>query len=271
MTNVVEANGGLFGVWRLVSARMTLLDSGEVTDLLGAASKGYAVFHPSGRMMVILTAAGRTAPGGPGMTAYTGRFRVEGNRLITSVDVAWVPAWEGTGAPVLRTGRQQAYAVLGTEPQRPAAGRAESGPRRVGARRVAESRAGFASTFASYISAFAKVLWSAHRARKSAAPPKVGQPGPKPLLRPRRTTMALTRSFRETVAKRAKDDPAFRAALVEQAMQNLVDGEMGIALAQMRDVVNAAMGLDALAAETGIQKTSLMRMSAAKGIRGPTT
>jgi DNA-binding phage protein len=77
--------------------------------------------------------------------------------------------------------------------------------------------------------------------------------------------MALTRSFRETVAKRAKDDPAFRAALVEEAMQNLVDGEVGIALAQMRDVVNATLGFDALAAETGIQKTSLMRMLGREG------
>ena len=99
MTNGIEASGGLFGVWRLVSAKMTLLDSGEVTDLLGAASKGHAVFHPGGRMMVILTADGRAAPGEPGMTAYTGRFRVEGSRLITSVDAAWVPAWEGTEQP----------------------------------------------------------------------------------------------------------------------------------------------------------------------------
>ena len=77
--------------------------------------------------------------------------------------------------------------------------------------------------------------------------------------------MALTRSFRETVAKRAKDDPAFRAALVEEAMQNLVEGEVEIALAQIRDLVNATMGFDALAAETGIRKTSLMRMLGREG------
>jgi hypothetical protein len=93
------ARGGLFGVWRLVSARMTLVDSGEEADLLGGGSKGHAIFHPSGRMMVVLTAAGRTAPGGEGMTAYTGRFRIEGNRLVTSVDAAWAPAWEGTEQP----------------------------------------------------------------------------------------------------------------------------------------------------------------------------
>lgn len=77
--------------------------------------------------------------------------------------------------------------------------------------------------------------------------------------------MALTRSFRETVAKRAKDDPAFRAALVEEAMQNLVEGEVEVALGQIRDVVNATVGFDALAAETGIGKTSLMRMLRREG------
>jgi hypothetical protein len=33
--------------------------------------------------------------------------------------------------------------------------------------------------------AFAEVLWSEYRARKSAAPSKAGQPGPKPLSRPK--------------------------------------------------------------------------------------
>jgi hypothetical protein len=49
--------------------------------------------------MVLLTATGRTAPGSEETTAYTGRFRIEGNRPVTSVDVAWVPAWENTEQP----------------------------------------------------------------------------------------------------------------------------------------------------------------------------
>ena len=72
MTNGVEASGGLFGVWRLVSARMTLLDSGQVADLHGADPKGYAIFHHSGRVMMLLTATGRTAPGREEMTAFHG-------------------------------------------------------------------------------------------------------------------------------------------------------------------------------------------------------
>lgn len=72
--------------------------------------------------------------------------------------------------------------------------------------------------------------------------------------------MGLTRSFRETVLKQIQEAPAFRVALVEEAAQNLVDGDVETALGQLRDVVNAMIGFDALAEETGIPKTSLMRM-----------
>ena len=77
--------------------------------------------------------------------------------------------------------------------------------------------------------------------------------------------MALTRRFRETVMTHVQDDPAFRAALVEEAAQNVVDGDLETALGQLRDVVNATMGFGALAAETGIPKTSLMRMLSDNG------
>ena len=77
--------------------------------------------------------------------------------------------------------------------------------------------------------------------------------------------MALTRGFRETVVKHVQDDPAFRAALVEEATRNMVAGDLEAALGQLRDVVNATMGFDALAAETGIPKTSLMRMLSDNG------
>ncbi len=77
--------------------------------------------------------------------------------------------------------------------------------------------------------------------------------------------MALTRGFRETVMKHAREDPAFRAALVEEATQNIIDGDIETALGQLRDVVNATMGFDKLSRETGIQKTSLMRMLSDNG------
>jgi DNA-binding phage protein len=77
--------------------------------------------------------------------------------------------------------------------------------------------------------------------------------------------MVLTRSFRETVQRQVRDDLAFRAALVEEAARNVLEGDIETALSQLRDVVNATMGFDALAADTGIPKTSLMRMLSDRG------
>ena len=77
--------------------------------------------------------------------------------------------------------------------------------------------------------------------------------------------MALTRSFRETVVRHVQENPAFRAALMEEAVRNVVEGDVETALGQLRDLVNATMEFDTLAADTGIPKTSLMRMLSDNG------
>lgn len=77
--------------------------------------------------------------------------------------------------------------------------------------------------------------------------------------------MPLTRSFRETVASRAQRDPAFRAALVEEALQAFVDGEVDDALALLRDCVNGTAGFEQLSAEIGVPVKSLMRMLGPNG------
>ncbi len=77
--------------------------------------------------------------------------------------------------------------------------------------------------------------------------------------------MPLTRRFRETVVKRARNDAAFRAALVEEAVQNILAGDVETALGLLRDLVNATMGFDALAVATALPKTTLMRMLGPNG------
>ena len=77
--------------------------------------------------------------------------------------------------------------------------------------------------------------------------------------------MPLTRSFRETVADRAKASPGFRAALIEEAVQALADGDVETARTLLRDVANATLGFQALSTETGIPSKSLMRMLGPKG------
>jgi hypothetical protein len=94
----------VFGVWRLVSAKVKVEDTGEEIDVHGENPRGFAIFEPSGRMMAIITPSGRIAPKNDaeaaalfkGMTAYTGRIRVEGNTIVTAVDAAWHPDWEKT-------------------------------------------------------------------------------------------------------------------------------------------------------------------------------
>ncbi len=77
--------------------------------------------------------------------------------------------------------------------------------------------------------------------------------------------MVLTRNFRETMLRQVQNDPAFRAALVEKAARNVLEGDIETALGQLRDIVNATMGFDTLAIDTGIPKTSLMRMLSDRG------
>lgn len=96
----------LLGSWRLVSIQVRHEGSGEVADLHGPDPQGYIVFTPE-RMAVLITSSGRTPPAGEagaaalfqGLSAYTGRYRLEGDRLITDVDVAWHPAWVNTEQP----------------------------------------------------------------------------------------------------------------------------------------------------------------------------
>lgn len=77
--------------------------------------------------------------------------------------------------------------------------------------------------------------------------------------------MALTRDFKETVKARAERDAAFRSALLQEAMQALVDGEVDLGKAVLRDYVNATIGFEALSKATKTPPKSLMRMLSASG------
>jgi DNA-binding phage protein len=72
--------------------------------------------------------------------------------------------------------------------------------------------------------------------------------------------MALTRDFRETVVARAQRDPAFKTALLQEALQAFIDGEVAPGLILLRDCINATMGFAALSKATHIPEKSLMRM-----------
>lgn len=77
--------------------------------------------------------------------------------------------------------------------------------------------------------------------------------------------MALTRSFRETVAARIVRDAGFRESLLEEAVGLFLSGDVQTGKAILRDFVNATIGFEELAAQTGTPAKSLMRMLGPNG------
>ena len=77
--------------------------------------------------------------------------------------------------------------------------------------------------------------------------------------------MVLTRDFKETVKERATRDPAFAKALLDEAATLFLNGEPNTARLILRDLVNASVGFETLAAETNKPSKSLHRMLSEKG------
>ena len=77
--------------------------------------------------------------------------------------------------------------------------------------------------------------------------------------------MALTREFKDTVKARADRDPEFRQALLVEAVELLLDGDVETGKALIRNYINATIGFEKLAQEVGSPAKSLMRMFSAKG------
>ena len=77
--------------------------------------------------------------------------------------------------------------------------------------------------------------------------------------------MALTRDFKATVGARVKNDPEFAKCLLDEAATLFLNGEPDIAKGILRDLVNATIGFEDLAAEIKRPSKSLHRMLAPHG------
>jgi DNA-binding phage protein len=77
--------------------------------------------------------------------------------------------------------------------------------------------------------------------------------------------MVLTRDFKETVKARVTSDPVYRAALLKEAIECLLAGEVDVGKVVLRDFINATVGFERLAAKVGTPSKSLMRMFSANG------
>ena len=77
--------------------------------------------------------------------------------------------------------------------------------------------------------------------------------------------MALTKHFRHTIMARVGRDPAFARHLLDEAATLFLNGEPAAARLVLRDLVNATVGFESLAANTGTPAKSLHRMLSARG------
>lgn len=77
--------------------------------------------------------------------------------------------------------------------------------------------------------------------------------------------MALTKNFKDTVYARVKSDPDFGIALLTEAMNSFIEGELEDGKLLLRDYINATIGFDALAQNIGLSSKSLMRMLSVNG------
>lgn len=92
------------GVWKLVSYEVEIQATGQKEPVMGKNPTGYVIFIPEGRVWFILTGEGRKpaktveerAELLGSLVAYTGTYRLEGDKWITKVEVAWNPEWVGT-------------------------------------------------------------------------------------------------------------------------------------------------------------------------------
>ena len=77
--------------------------------------------------------------------------------------------------------------------------------------------------------------------------------------------MAISRDFKATVTARVQSYPAFAQALLDEAVSLLLNGEPDAAKLILRDLVNATIGFETLAAEIKKPSKSLHRMLSAAG------
>jgi hypothetical protein len=94
----------IVGTWMLVSAVYEDAATGERGHPLGLKPRGCQIATTGGRWLAVVTGEGRGVPANDAeraaalrsMIAYTGRYRVEGDRVVTKVEAAWNEAWVGT-------------------------------------------------------------------------------------------------------------------------------------------------------------------------------
>ena len=77
--------------------------------------------------------------------------------------------------------------------------------------------------------------------------------------------MSISRDYKQTMTERVNHDPAFMAAMLDEAITLFLNEEPEVARLVLRDLVNATVGFETLAVELEKPSKSLHRMLSARG------
>jgi hypothetical protein len=108
-TIVVAEDEQLYGTWRLVSYKRTVLATGETTDMLGKSPQGFINYGRDGRVLVLVVREDRPKPADYAkipdqeraelhrtMFSYGGTYTYDGKTVTHHIDISWNETWTGT-------------------------------------------------------------------------------------------------------------------------------------------------------------------------------
>jgi len=120
----------LVGLWRLKDAFVADLQGKRTGPAFGPSPKGYIVYMPDGTMMIVVADTDQPPLSGDRLnapveeraraysltSAYAGRYRFDGSKVVHTVEVCTYPNWIGT--EVVRSVELNGdEAILRTAPQ----------------------------------------------------------------------------------------------------------------------------------------------------------
>ena len=119
----------LYGTWRLVSFNVQVVETGENSALFGKSPYGFLNYGRDGRMMAIIVKENRPRPTDLAkmtdreraelfntVIAYSGTFKVDGDRVVHNVDISWNENWTGT-AQVRNFRIEDCRLIISVDPQ----------------------------------------------------------------------------------------------------------------------------------------------------------
>jgi Lipocalin-like domain len=98
----------IVGMWKMTSFARKEVATGNTTAPYGEHPSGYSHYTKGGRFLTFAVAQDRKKNEKPdptdaerielfkNMYAWGGTYKIEGNKVIYNVDIAWTPSWVGT-------------------------------------------------------------------------------------------------------------------------------------------------------------------------------